>query len=62
MAGISLNFSSEDKPVKRKRMLWKGQRIPKGKVGVPRADLGKAVPGSPGCTKPSAQELSLCTT
>lgn len=43
-------------------MLWKWQRIPKGKAGVPRADLGKAVPGSPGCTKSSAQELSLCTT
>lgn len=43
-------------------MLWKGQRIPKEKAGVPRADLGRAVPESPCCTKPSAQELSLCTT
>lgn len=48
--------------MRRKRMLWKGQRIPKEKAGVPRADLGRAVPESPGCPKPSVQELSLCTT
>lgn len=43
-------------------MLWKGQRTPKGKAGVPRAGPGEAVLGSPRFTEPSLQELPLCTT